>query len=208
MAAHQAPLSMGFSRQEYWSGVPLPSPQGSLGEGISGMRLLIFRKSWSTGTTGNFHQWFKLSLAPEWVIFRKILWSCWEKLTYAIYQGLSDYAAQENNSGFYFSFVFEISRERSSLFSSHLITLVAWIPGIVAPGFLIPLIPGRVEKERMVLSCRKQFGIHRAMIGLSLSGTVPSYSCWCRVTIDSALLQSQNFPSLDTKVYGWWWLSR
>ena len=24
--AHQAPLPMGFSRQEYWSGVPLPSP--------------------------------------------------------------------------------------------------------------------------------------------------------------------------------------
>ena len=33
-AAHQAPLSMGFSRQEYWSEVPLPSimtdPQTSL----------------------------------------------------------------------------------------------------------------------------------------------------------------------------------
>ena len=28
-AAYQAPLSMGFSRQEYWSGVPLPSPAGS-----------------------------------------------------------------------------------------------------------------------------------------------------------------------------------
>ena len=26
-AAHQAPPSTGFSRQEYWSGVPLPSPQ-------------------------------------------------------------------------------------------------------------------------------------------------------------------------------------
>ena len=25
MAAHQAPLSMGFSRQEYWSGLPLPT---------------------------------------------------------------------------------------------------------------------------------------------------------------------------------------
>ena len=25
--AHQAPQSMGFSRQEYWSGVPLPSPK-------------------------------------------------------------------------------------------------------------------------------------------------------------------------------------
>ena len=29
-AAHQAPPSMGFSRQEYWSGVPLPS----LGEAL------------------------------------------------------------------------------------------------------------------------------------------------------------------------------
>ena len=28
-AAYQAPLSMGFSRQEYWSGVPLPSLLGS-----------------------------------------------------------------------------------------------------------------------------------------------------------------------------------
>ena len=26
--AHQAPQSLGFSRQEYWSGVPLPSPLG------------------------------------------------------------------------------------------------------------------------------------------------------------------------------------
>jgi len=26
--AHQAPLSMGFSRQEYWSGGPFPSPGG------------------------------------------------------------------------------------------------------------------------------------------------------------------------------------
>ena len=25
-AAHQAPLSMGFSRQEHWSGLPCPSP--------------------------------------------------------------------------------------------------------------------------------------------------------------------------------------
>ena len=24
--AHQAPLSLGFSRQEYWSGLPVPSP--------------------------------------------------------------------------------------------------------------------------------------------------------------------------------------
>ena len=29
-AAHQAPLSTGFSRQEYWSGLPLPSPTQNL----------------------------------------------------------------------------------------------------------------------------------------------------------------------------------
>ena len=28
--AYKAPLSMGFSRQEYWSGLPLPSPKVSL----------------------------------------------------------------------------------------------------------------------------------------------------------------------------------
>ena len=32
-AAHQAPPSMGFSRQEYWSGVPLPSPKISPTDG-------------------------------------------------------------------------------------------------------------------------------------------------------------------------------
>ena len=30
-AAYQAPPSMGFSRQEHWSGVPLPSPTGLAG---------------------------------------------------------------------------------------------------------------------------------------------------------------------------------
>ena len=27
--AYQAPLSMGFSRQEYWTGLPFPSPEES-----------------------------------------------------------------------------------------------------------------------------------------------------------------------------------
>ena len=34
IAAYQAPPSMGFSRQEYWSGVPLPSPQSFSKNGI------------------------------------------------------------------------------------------------------------------------------------------------------------------------------
>ena len=33
-AAYQAPLSMGFSRQEYWSGVPLPSLLSTAKRGI------------------------------------------------------------------------------------------------------------------------------------------------------------------------------
>ena len=36
-AAHQAPLSMGFSRQEYWSGLPF-APPGDLP--ISGIKLM------------------------------------------------------------------------------------------------------------------------------------------------------------------------
>ena len=32
--AHQAPLSMGFPRQEYWSGLPFPSPEDLLNPGI------------------------------------------------------------------------------------------------------------------------------------------------------------------------------
>ena len=31
--AHQAPLSMGFSRQEYWSGLPCPPPGNRLTQG-------------------------------------------------------------------------------------------------------------------------------------------------------------------------------
>jgi len=43
-AAYQAPLSMGFSRQECWSGVPLPSPNGGLS-----LTTFLWRKStWSS----------------------------------------------------------------------------------------------------------------------------------------------------------------
>ena len=35
--AHQAPLSMGFPRQEYWSGLPFPSPGELPNPGIEPM---------------------------------------------------------------------------------------------------------------------------------------------------------------------------
>ena len=39
-AAYQAPPSMGFSRQQYWSGVPLPSPLRNLNHLIVGLDYL------------------------------------------------------------------------------------------------------------------------------------------------------------------------
>ena len=39
MVAHQAPLSMGFSRQEYWSGLPCPPPGDLPNPGIEPVSL-------------------------------------------------------------------------------------------------------------------------------------------------------------------------
>ena len=38
-AAYQAPLSMGFSGQEYWSGLPFPSPSDDICEAIQFCRI-------------------------------------------------------------------------------------------------------------------------------------------------------------------------
>ena len=39
--AHQVPLSMGFSRQEYWSGLPCPSPGDLPDPGIKPTSLMF-----------------------------------------------------------------------------------------------------------------------------------------------------------------------
>ena len=50
--AHQIPLSMGFFRQEYWSGLPLPSPGNLLTQGLNlGVFFLDWRRD-SRGTMG------------------------------------------------------------------------------------------------------------------------------------------------------------
>ena len=40
IVAHQAPLSMGFSRQEYWNGLPFPSPGELPNPGFETMSLV------------------------------------------------------------------------------------------------------------------------------------------------------------------------
>ena len=47
-AAYQAPPSMGFSRQEYWNGVPLPSP----------FPLLYVNQIWTMLPNSCYNQWF------------------------------------------------------------------------------------------------------------------------------------------------------
>ena len=64
IAAHQAPLSMGFSRREYWSRVPLPSP-------IDCMSFLT--KFWIILSTKSY----KIGLSdPKKLKDRKFYWCC------------------------------------------------------------------------------------------------------------------------------------
>ena len=49
-AAHQAPPSMGFSRQEHWSGVPLPSPLHESEQCLPPYNSIKVRLTWVTKT--------------------------------------------------------------------------------------------------------------------------------------------------------------
>ena len=52
IAAHQTPLSMGFSRQEYWSGLPFPPP-GDLPRGLNPHLLHLLH--WQVGSLPPSH---------------------------------------------------------------------------------------------------------------------------------------------------------
>ena len=56
-AAYQAPTSMGFSRQEYWSGLPLPSPK------------MVYRY-----IQNNFSQNFSIYFVENSKLFLKYIW--------------------------------------------------------------------------------------------------------------------------------------
>ena len=75
MVAYQAPLSIGFSRQEYWSRVPLPSP-GVIGkfdlrvQNETGHRLAEFYQDNALVIANTFFQQHKRRLytwtSPKW----------------------------------------------------------------------------------------------------------------------------------------------
>ena len=53
--ARQAPLSMGFSRQEYWSGLPFPSPGDLPGPGIEPRSPALQADTLPSEPPGKFH---------------------------------------------------------------------------------------------------------------------------------------------------------
>ena len=66
-AAYQAPLSIGFSKQEYWIGVPLPSPMDYLGASQMESQMSLqegcrqstdYREGSSVGTEIRGYCWF------------------------------------------------------------------------------------------------------------------------------------------------------
>ena len=50
--AHQAPLFMGFSRQEYWNGLPCPPPEDLPNQGIKHRSLTLQADSLSSEPPG------------------------------------------------------------------------------------------------------------------------------------------------------------
>ena len=71
-AAYQAPPSMGFSRQEYWNGVPLPSPYADgttlMAESEEKLKTLLMKvkvESEKVGLKLNLHKTKIMDLVPS-----------------------------------------------------------------------------------------------------------------------------------------------
>ena len=86
--AYQAPPSMGFSRQEYWSGVPLPSPSGGL---RVCNQLWVRWLCWSW--LAPWHMWGSASY--EWPQLGWTQISSTSHISSAVYQGIFSWQWQD-----------------------------------------------------------------------------------------------------------------
>ena len=65
--ARQTPLSMGFSRQEHWSGLPFPPPRDLHDPGIEPVSLgRICSSSWNFIEYGNISGCYEAGVHLEW----------------------------------------------------------------------------------------------------------------------------------------------
>ena len=76
--AHQAPLSMGFSRQEYWSGLPFPSPGDLPSPGIEPRSPALQENSLPTELHGKpiyilYIYIYMYIYLKEWLVMRRLV---------------------------------------------------------------------------------------------------------------------------------------
>ena len=121
-AAHQAPPSMGFSRQKYWSGVPLPSLQESLS--ITKSRSLLKLMSIESMMLSNHLNLCRPLLLPP-LIFHSI-------------QGLFMESVHRIRWPKYWSFTFSISP--SNQYSGLISLRMDWLDFLAVQGTLKSLL--------------------------------------------------------------------
>ena len=74
--AHQVPLSIGFSRQEYWSGLPFPPPDDPPNPGIEPISPLSPKlkvDSLLLSHWGSPEKYFKILISIHILIYHRIL---------------------------------------------------------------------------------------------------------------------------------------
>ena len=77
--AHQVPLSMEFSRQEYWSGLPFPSPEGLANPGTelkSSVSPALARGFFTTEPPGKYSEDERVQLRSKQSILKDISPGC------------------------------------------------------------------------------------------------------------------------------------
>ena len=77
MAAHEAPLSLGFSRQEHWSGLPFPSPMQVKSESEVAQSYPTFSDPMDCSLPGSSVHGIFQARVLEWVA---ICWQFWAKI--------------------------------------------------------------------------------------------------------------------------------
>ena len=105
MAAHQAPPSLGFSRQEHWSGLPFPSPMHEREKWKKSLsHVWLFATPWTAAYQAPPSMGFSRARVLEWgaIVFSRKQYGGSSKIknTTAIWSGSSTpgYLSKENTN--------------------------------------------------------------------------------------------------------------
>ena len=87
-AAHQAPPSLGFSRQEHWSGLPFPSPMHESEKWKWKVKVKLLSCCFSAFSKSSLYIWkfsVHVLLKPSWKDFEHYLASMWNECSKVIW---------------------------------------------------------------------------------------------------------------------------